>query len=515
MNNKKTFYVTTPIYYPNGKLHIGHFFTTTIAQTLVNYKKLNNYDTFFVTGIDEHGQKIAKSAAKDNLKPQEYVDLRTIEFKKLWKDVDIEYDFFSRTTSPKHQLTIQKIFNKMLEKGLIYLGHYKGLYSISDEEYLTPTQAIEKDGKYYHPTSNHELVEVEEETYFFEMSKFGPWIASLYEQNPELISSEKVKNELLNNFINKGLEDLSVTRISFDWGIEVNVPSKFKHVIYVWLDALFNYLTALNYLEENDENYQKYWKNGDEIIHVVGKEITRFHCIYWPIFLHSLDLRMPTKILTHGWIVTPEGKMSKSKGNTIDPYDLINNYGVEETKYFFMSQISLNNDGVFEKQAFINNLNADLSNNFGNLLNRSVAMLNQSFPQGIVYQENDLEKIDQEVYTRISASLKEYQQNFDNFEIDKALKVAIALSKNLNLYIDQTTPWKLKEDLKRLNVVLSTLLNGIYAVNVMLSVVLNKKSKRVNEFLKQEVISFELIEKRDKFDHKACKIDEILFARIK
>ncbi|MGX9340747.1 methionine--tRNA ligase [Mycoplasma sp. 128] len=511
----KTFYITTPIYYPNGNLHIGHFYTTTIAKTLANYKKMQGYDTFFVTGIDEHGQKIQKSAQAQGIEPQAFVDLQAEQFKKLWKDSQIEYDFFSRTTAPNHQNAIRKIFAKMLEKGLIRLGKYKGLYSISDEEYLTPSQALEIDGKFYHPSSKHELVEIEEETYFFEMSKFSTWIEAFYQENPNFMTSNKVKNELLNNFIQKGLEDLSVTRITFDWGISVVTPSQFKHVIYVWLDALFNYLTALGYLTDDETNYVKYWQNGNEIVHVVGKEITRFHCIYWPIFLKSLDLRLPTCILTHGWIVTPEGKMSKSKGNTVDPYFLIENYGVEETKYFFMSQININNDGVFELNNFINTLNADLANNFGNLLNRTVAMLNQSFDNGIVYKKQSLESIDLEMYEQIASSFVEYQEHFDNFESDKALKAAIALSKELNLYIDKTTPWKLKDNLERLNDVLCVLLNGVYAVNVMLSVVLNNKSQKINKFLAQNELSFEKIYDFSKFDNKKCLVSEILFTRIK
>ncbi|MBU4690872.1 methionine--tRNA ligase [Mycoplasma zalophi] len=512
---KKTFYISTPIYYPNGKLHIGHFYTTTIANTLYNFKKLNNYDCYLVTGIDEHGQKIQKAANSQNIEPQKFVDLATEQFKDLWKKADLHYDFFSRTTSSNHVVTIQKIFDKMIEKGFIYLGEYSGLYSISDEEYLTKTQAIEKDNKYYHPTSGHELVEISEETYFFNMQKFNKWIKEFYENNDNFISSSKVKNELLNNFINKGLEDLSITRISFDWGIQVAFESKFKHVIYVWLDALFNYLTALNYLQEDDSLYQKFWINGTERVHVVGKEITRFHCIYWPIFLKSLDINLPTKILSHGWIITNEGKMSKSKGNVIDPYKLIDTYGAEQTKYFFMSQLSIHNDGIYDELAFKNCLNADLANNFGNLVNRTSAMINQSFDNGTFYDQNNLEEVDLEVYKDIDKHFQNYKNYFDNFEIDKALKEAINLSKSLNLYIDKTTPWKLKDNLPRLNVVLNTLLNGIYATTVMLSVVLPNNMQKIAEFLSINELNFELINIKTKFDKKPIDVKEILFNRIK
>ncbi|QJR44130.1 methionine--tRNA ligase [Mycoplasma miroungirhinis] len=513
--NKKTFYISTPIYYPNGKLHIGHFYTTTIANTLYNFKKLNGYDCYLVTGIDEHGQKIQKAAQKANIDTLEFVNQASEQFKDLWNKANLHYDFFSRTTSPKHILTIQKIFQKMLEKGYIYLGQYSGLYSISDEEYLTKTQAIEKDNKYYHPTSGHELVEITEETYFFDMKRFNQWIIDFYENNSKFISSSKVKNELLNNFINKGLEDLSVTRISFDWGIQVACESKFKHVIYVWLDALFNYLTALNYLEEDDSLYQKYWVNGTQRVHIVGKEITRFHCIYWPIFLKSLDINLPTKILSHGWIITSEGKMSKSKGNVVDPYKLIETYGAEQTKYFFMSQFSIDNDGVYDEIAFKNCLNSDLANNFGNLVNRTSAMINQSFSNGTFYDQDNLESLDLEVYKNIEQYFINYQNYFDNFEIDKALKEAISLSKTLNLYIDKTTPWKLKDNLQRLNIVLNTLLNGIYAVAVMLSVVLPNNMQKISEFLNIDKLDFNLININNKFDNKQINVNEILFSRIK
>ncbi|QJG67099.1 methionine--tRNA ligase [Mycoplasma phocoenae] len=513
--NKKTYYVSTPIYYPNGKLHIGHFYTTTIANTLANYKKLRGYDTFIVTGIDEHGQKIQKSALKEGIEPQAFVDKQCNLFKKLWVDAELNYDFFSRTTSQQHKTVIQKIFNKMLEKGYIYLGNYEGLYSVSDEEYLTKTQAVEKEGKFYHPTSGHELETIQEETYFFEMSKFTPWITEFYNKNPNIISNPKIKNELINNFISKGLEDLSVTRVSFNWGITVNVPSKFKHIIYVWLDALFNYITALGYLTEDESKYNKYWLNGTERVHVVGKEITRFHCIYWPIFLEALSLPQPTLILSHGWIVTPTGKMSKSKGNVVDPYDLINNFGVEPTKYFFMSQINIHNDGIFDIEGFKNTINADLANNFGNLLNRTVAMANQSFENGVIFDEKALQTIDHNIYSEINFSVETYKKHFDNNEIDKALKTAISLSKTLNLYIDQTTPWKLKDDLQRLNVVLNTLLNGIYSVLVMLSPVMPNSAKKLASYIAQDQISFDLIQHTNKFDNKKLKVEEIIFQRIK
>ena len=351
MKVKKTFYITTPIYYPSGNLHIGHLYSTTIAWILKNYKNKMNYETKFLTGSDEHGQKIEKKANEHNMKFQDYVDMQTSKFIKLWDLYGIDYDFFSRTTSKKHTQCVEKVFNKMLEKDVIYKGIYRGLYSIEDEEFITESQAIKKDNEFFHPTSNHKLQIIEEESYFFKMSEFSKWLIDYVENHNEFIVPHKNWSELKSNFLDKNLEDLSVTRISFEWGIKIS--SDPKHVIYVWLDALFNYISALGYESSEDENYLKYWKNGDEIVHIVGKEIIRFHCIYWPIFLKSLDIKLPTKIVAHGWIVTPEGKMSKSKGNVIDPLELLNDFDKEVIKYYLASKLNITNDGIFSKDLLL------------------------------------------------------------------------------------------------------------------------------------------------------------------
>ncbi|AXE60926.1 methionine--tRNA ligase [[Mycoplasma] phocae] len=514
---KKTFYITTPIYYPSGRLHIGHLFTTTLAWVYKNYKKQQGYDTFFITGIDEHGQKIQKKALELNINPQEYVDQEAKQFEKLWDLLLIDYDAFNRTTNKNHQKAIQLIFNKMLEKGYIYMGSYEGLYSISDEEFLTKNQAIFKDNKYFHPVSGTELQEIKEESYFFDVKKFAPWIKSFFTNNPNFISNSATYKELLNNFINKGLENLSITRVSFDWGIPISSTkgTKNQHVIYVWLDALFNYLTFLGFLSENDSKYQKYWENGDERVHLLAKEISRFHAIYWPVFLKSLDLKLPTKEIIHSWIITPEGKMSKSRGNVIDPIPLIEKYGAEEIKYFFISQINIDNDFAFSEELLVNVLNADLANNFGNLLNRTIKMINQSFEFGTEYKLNDLQEIDNNVFVMIRNIYQDYKNEFDNFHADKALKKAIELSKKLNEYIDKNEPWKLKEDIQRLNVVLNTLQNGIYAVSYMLSSVIPNKMKSVLDFLKISDFNEKNLFDWTKFDKKGPVATEILFPRIK
>ncbi|GIZ06122.1 methionine--tRNA ligase [Metamycoplasma salivarium] len=514
MKAKKTFYITTPIYYPSGNLHIGHVLTTTLAWAYRNYKKMLGYDTFFSTGIDEHGQKIQKKALSLNLEPKKYVDNEAQKFIDLWNLLQIDYDYFSRTTNEEHEKIVNLVFNKMLEKGYIYKGYYEGLYSVDDEEFLTISQALKKDdGNFYHPISGHLLKEIKEESYFFKMSKLEKWIKEFFLSNPNFLSNKSTTKELLNNFINKGLEDLSITRVSFDWGIKISKTNikEPQHVIYVWLDALFSYLSTLNYSEEDDSLYEKYWANGDERIHVLGKEIARFHAIYWPIFLKSLDLNLPTKEIIHSWIITPEGKMSKSKGNVIEPIPLIKKYGAEEIKYFFATQINIDNDFSYSEEMLINVLNADLSNNFGNLLNRVAKMVNQSFPNGTKFDQKNILEIDKKIFEKIETLKKNFDFEMSNYYIDKAFKYVVEFSSNLNEYIDKTEPWKLKNDLTRLNVVLNTLLLGIYQIASYFSIILPNKMSKAFAFLNvknNQKFSF------DMFDNKKITVTEILFPRI-
>ncbi|ENY68888.1 Methionyl-tRNA synthetase [Metamycoplasma auris 15026] len=517
MQNKKTFYVSTPIYYPSGNLHIGHLLTTTLAWVYRNYKKSRGYDTFFVTGIDEHGQKIQKKALEQNLDPQSYVDKESLKFVNLWKMLDIDYDFYSRTTNKEHESMVLEVFSKMFERGYLYKDKYTGLYSVNDEEFLTRTQAILKDNQYYHPTSGHLLQEIEEESYFFNIKKMQDWINLFFASNPNFLTNKNIQKELTSNFLQKGLEDLSITRISFDWGIKIpkeKYNDSRQHVIYVWLDALFNYLSALGYKSNNEKNYLKYWVNGDERIHVLAKEISRFHAIYWPIFLKSLDINLPTKEVVHSWIITPEGKMSKSKGNVIEPVPLIEKYGVEEIKYFFSSQVNIDSDFSFSEELLINVLNADLANNFGNLVNRTIKMINQNFENGVSYIKEYLEAIDIETLSLYSQYYLDYVTELDNFHADRALKIAILLSSKLNEYIDLTKPWTLKENKKRLNCVLDVLLNGIYAIAFMLSIVMPKKMQKILSFLKLDEFSDNQINNYSKFDNLIPDATEILFSRI-
>ncbi|WP_215740857.1 methionine--tRNA ligase [Mesomycoplasma hyorhinis] len=509
---KKTFYVTTPIYYASGDLHIGHLYTTTLAWVIKRYKQLVGFDTKMLTGSDEHGLKIQQKAEQNKLDIQIFVDQVVKKFENLWQKLDIDYDFFSRTTSDKHKKIVAQIFEKMLEKGLIYKGKYSGWYSISDEEFLTPTQAVLKNGKYYHPVSDNLLEYFEQETYFFNMKKFAPWLLSYWKENPNFVINKKIQNELEKNFLEKGLEDLSVTRTDLEWGIKV--ISDQKHTIYVWLDALFNYLTALNFDLENDQDYQKYWKNGDQILHIVGKEITRFHCIYWPIFLKSLDIKLPTSILSHGWIITNEGKMSKSKGNVVDPIKLLEQYDKEVIKLFFASQIPVGSDGIFDQENLTLFYNSTLANNFGNLITRTITMIFKNFDRPVRYKKEELLEEDKQIFEAIIETKNNYIKHFDNYELDKAFKEVFSLSKKLNGYIDITKPWS-ETNKDRLEVILNTLINGIYAVNTLLSVCLKNTSQKVLKLLKLEKNDINQVENFSKFDNLFLDKAEVIFERMK
>ena len=510
--SKKTFYITTPIYYPSGSLHIGHVYTTTLARTFANYKSLMGYDVKMLTGADEHGQKIEMKAKEAGIDPQKYVDGMTEKFKELWKLLDIEIDYYSRTTDSKHVKAVQKQFTQLLGQKDIYKGEYEGLYSVQDEEFITKSQAEEKDGEFYHPVSKHKLEKIKEETFFFKMSEYQEWLSKYFKDNPKFVQPENIVKELNANFLSKGLEDLSVSRSTFTWGIPILEDE--THVQYVWLDALNNYITALGYNSENDSDFKKYWQEGDEIVHLVGKEITRFHCIYWPIILKAAGIKQPTNIISHGWIITPEGKMSKSKGNVVDPIGLIEKYGAEQVKYFFASQINFGSDGVFDELAFKNAINADLANNFGNLHSRTIAMFAQNFDKPVTYT-NRLTDVDKEIFKDIETHSNEYVALFDDFKINKALEEVMKLGKKLNGYIDITMPWTLKEDKERLEVVLNTLLNGIYAMTTMLSVIIPNKAKEALKQLGFESFDFDKIKDFNKFDKVIPVKDGVLFNRIK
>lgn len=511
-NKKKTFYITTPIYYPSGNLHIGHLYTTSIAWVLKNYKQQMGYDVMFITGSDEHGQKIEKKAKEANLDCQTYVDKKSNQFLELWKAYDIDFDFFSRTTNEKHKKLVSDIFEKMLAQKLIYKSFYQGLYSIEDEEFILESQAIKNGDHFYHPVSNHKLQLIKEESYFFDIKKFHLWLVEYLEQHPDWIIPQKVAHELKNNFLNKELENLSVTRISFKWGILI--PSDPQHVIYVWLDALFNYLSALGFQSQDETKYEKYWKNGDEIVHIIGKEITRFHCIYWPIFLKSLDLKLPTKIISHGWIITPEGKMSKSKNNVVDPMALLTNFDQEIIKYYFVSKMNIHHDNIFSEELVLSTYNAEIVNTFGNLISRTLALINKNFNQPIRYQKTE-NPDDIFMLQAINIRLQEYHNSFDRYEIHKAFEAIVDLGKDANKYIDQTLPWTLTNQLDRLAIILNILLNVIYAIFTMLQVVMPHAANQVQDLLNINHLSYSYILDFHKFDQIKVKENIIIFPRKK
>lgn len=447
MAEKETFYITTPIYYPSGKLHIGNSYTTIACDAVARYKRLMGFDVFYLTGVDEHGQKIEKKAEELGVDPQEYVDKMAADVKKLWKTLDISYDKFIRTTDDYHKKAVQKIFQQLLDQGDIYLGEYEGWYSVSDEEYFTETQLAEvyrdEEGHVIggKAPSGHEVELVKESSYFFRMSKYADRLVQYYDEHPEFIQPESRKNEMINNFIKPGLEDLAVSRTTFKWGIPVTASP--EHVVYVWIDALSNYITALGYGSDDDSLFQKYWPAD---VHMVGKEIVRFHTIYWPIMLMALDLPLPKKIFGHGWLMMKDGKMSKSKGNVVYPEMLVERYSLDALRYYLLRAVPFGSDGVFTPDDFVSRVNYDLANDLGNLLNRTIAMINK-YCEGIVPKyASKVTPYDSELSTTAANVVGRYHEAMDKMEFSTALSEVWTLISRANKYIDETQPWVLAKD---------------------------------------------------------------------
>ncbi len=477
---KEKFYLTTPIYYPSANFHIGHCYTTIIADAIARYKRLNGYDVFFLTGTDEHGQKIEKKAIEAGVSPKEYVDKIVDNAKDLWKSLDISYDKFIRTTDSEHIACVQKIFEKLYQQGDIYKGEYKGLYCTPCESFWTETQL--KDGKC--PDCGRDVHEVKEEAYFFKLSKYQDRLVDYIESHPEFIQPVSRKNEMINNFIKPGLEDLCVSRTSFKWGIPVTFDD--KHIVYVWIDALSNYISALGYLSQDDSKFKRYWPAD---LHIVGKEIVRFHTIIWPIMLMALGLELPKKVFGHGWLVIDGGKISKSSGNYQDPREYIAMYGIDAVRYFVLREVPFGNDGNFSVDAMVTRANADLANVLGNLVNRTIGMINKYF-DGVVTNTRCNEELDNDLI-KVALSLRDkVDKDMDKLEVSSALEHIFDLFRACNKYIDETMPWILaKEENKkdRLATVLYNLVESIRIGTVFLSPFIPSASERIFKQLNTDI----------------------------
>jgi methionyl-tRNA synthetase len=473
MKEKKTFYLTTPIYYPSGNLHIGHAYTTVAGDAMARYKRMRGYDVMFLTGTDEHGQKIQRKAEEKGVTPQQYVDEIVAGIQELWKKLDISYDDFIRTTQDRHKKVVEKIFKRLIDQGDIYLDEYEGWYCTPCESFFTERQLV--DGNC--PDCGRPVEKVKEESYFFRMSKYVDRLLEYYEKNPQFIQPESRKNEMINNFIKPGLEDLAVSRTTFDWGIKV--PGDPKHVIYVWIDALTNYITALGYGTDNEEKFRKYWPAD---VHLVGKEIVRFHTIYWPIILMALDLPLPKKVFAHGWLLMKDGKMSKSKGNVVDPVTLIDRYGLDPLRYYLLREVPFGADGVFTPEGFVERINFDLANDLGNLLNRTIAMMNKYFDGVIPTYTGSQNEFEKDLVRMNEESVKKYEEAMEDMQFSVALSTVWQLISRTNKFIDETQPWILaKDEAKReeLGRVMVHLAESLRRIAVLLQPFLTETPKKI------------------------------------
>ena len=507
MENKK-FYITTPIYYPSADFHIGHCYTTIIADSIARYKRLQGYDVFFQTGTDEHGLKIEKKAEAAGVTPKEYIDPIIENAKDLWSKLGISYDYFIRTTDQDHVEKVQKIFKKMYDNGDIYKGEYKGLYCTPCESFWTESQ-LDENGMC--PDCHREVHEVSEEAYFFKLSKYQDKLVKYYDEHPDFILPLTRKNEMLNNFINQGLTDLCVSRTSFTWGIPVDFDP--KHVVYVWVDALSNYITSLGYPDENSEMFKKYWPAD---LHLVGKEIIRFHTIIWPCLLMALGLELPKKVFGHGWLIINGGKISKSLGNYKDPREYIEDYGVDAVRYYALREVPFGNDGNFSEELLIARTNSDLANNYGNLLNRTISMLNKYF-DGVVQPNSKPEKIDEDLINSINKLPKIVTRKMNELKVNEAIIEIMDLLSKCNKYIDDTTPWTLAKDetkKERLGTVLYNLLEGLRISSILLKAYIPTSAEKALKQINTEFTTFDDLIYGKLLPGLKVNSPEVLFARI-